>query len=419
MRALPDAETLLVLTSEFGGTAGPKQEGLAPEAYAEALSRTRVAPAPSGPVIPDSFRLFEALEAGALPIADTVTSAHGHEPTYWHAVCGGEPPFPTTDSWEKLPQLLEQARADWPANVNRATAWWGSRKRELALGLDATVRRLAGVRAPDEGDDEITVVITTSPTPTNPSTESIGEVYRSVRERLGHNAEVIIAADGVRPELEHRRQAYEEYLRALIYTAHHEENMVVLRFDEWRHQALTTAAALEHVVTPLVLFLEHDTPLQGPSPDWDACGYALHDGVADLIRFHHESRVLPEHEHLMIGDPDEVEGVWLRPTVQWSQRPHLARTLWYRQQLATYFGSRSRTMIEDTMHGVVDYHWRTFGTPGWEQFRLWLYHEPDEHGSIQRSGHLDGRGDDPKFPMRYAYDGEQPPGAPAPSRRLT
>lgn len=414
---MPASRTLLVTTSEFGGPASPSGQGLTPESYAEALARTMVAPAPSGPVIPDSFRLFEALEAGAVPIADTVTPADGSEPTYWNAIVrDARSPFPVVNTWEGLESIVGLIRDTWPREANRCGSWWAMHKRWLTLELDRTVRRLMREAPPDSGTDEITVVITTSPAPLHPSTADVETVISSVRAQLP-TAEILIAADGVRPEqTTERGQAYEGYLRALIWVAQHEHNVAVVRFPEWGHQAHTTRETLRHVVTPLVLFLEHDTPLQGPPIDWDGCGDVLHSGAADLIRFHHESHVLEPHEHLMVGDVKEVEGVQMRATVQWSQRPHLVRTLWYREQLDRYFGTNARTMIEDVMHGVVDYHWRTFGLAGWEQFRLWLYHQPDENGSIQRSGHLDSRGSDPKYPMVYAYDGDRPAGAPNPTR---
>lgn len=415
MRTLPPDDAPMYLTDEFGGTAGPSGKGLTPDSYALTLTESAVVPCPSGPVIPDSFRLFEAIQAGAVPIADIVTTAHGREPTYWNTVCGGEVPFPTIVDWATLPAVIDVVMADWPVAANRAGSWWSMRKRELSIKLDATVRELAGTKI-GVSHDEITVVIVTSPTPSNPRTDAIETVIASVRWQLPY-AEIIIAADGVRPEQDDRRADYEQYLRNLIWWAQSVDNVAVMRCESFGHQALTARAALAEVVTPLVLFLEHDTPLQGPAIDWAACADVLHDGTANSIRFLHESHVLEVHKHFLVDGPEEHEGVHLRGTAQWSQRPHLARTLWYRELLSTYFGKRSRTMIEDVMHGVVDYWWRTYGVDGWEQWRLFIYYEPDDNGSIQRSGHLDSRGDDAKYDMVYAYDGERPLGAPRPTWR--
>jgi hypothetical protein len=110
-----------------------------------------------------------------------------------------------------------------------------------------------------------------------------------------------------------------------------------------------------------------------------------------------------------------VEGQPLLRTAQWSQRPHLASTEFYRNVLSRYFGTEARTMIEDVMHGVVDHAWRTDREQGWERFRLWLYAPP---GDVKRSTHLDGRAGESKFEDRwvFAYDGPPPVGAPYPTR---
>ncbi len=66
------------------------------------------------------------------------------------------------------------------------------------------------------------------------------------------------------------------------------------------------------------------------------------------------------------------------------------------------------------MHGVVQdrtYASRIRAVKAWERWRLAVY-APD--GSWQRSAHLNGRGEDRKFPMLIDYDGSQPAGAPAP-----
>jgi hypothetical protein len=65
--------------------------------------------------------------------------------------------------------------------------------------------------------------------------------------------------------------------------------------------------------------------------------------------------------------------------------------------LNDYFPPESRTMIEDRVYGemFVDCTKRR----GWNDWRVYIY-QPD--GDMRRSGHLDGRGDEPKFDMKYA-----------------
>jgi hypothetical protein len=161
-------------------------------------------------------------------------------------------------------------------------------------------------------------------------------------------------------------------------------------FDDHRHQANMTRAALELVDTPYVVFVEHDTPFSDEPIDWPAVLAAMATEHFDVIRFYHEAQPPLEHSHLMIGDPIEVAGCPVQRTIQWSQRPHIAPTGYYRRIISTHFPSTCRTMIEDKMHGVSQ-----DDEPG---NRLAIY---APQGTWRRSLHLDGRGADPKYEMVY------------------
>ena len=378
--------------------------------YAALLAEAKIALCPSGPESPDSFRFYEALEAGCVPLADAATPTRP-EPLFWHYIVGEEPPFPEVSAWDHAPAIITQALAAWPANANRVSAWWMRYKRQLAYRLHADVARVSGrelVMAPDE---QITVVVTSSPAQLHPSTAHLEQTVDSIRHHLPRS-DIVLAFDGVRPEQQHRRGAYEEYVRQACWLAHRRwTNVLPFILPSWRHQALLTRRALELVRTPLVLFAEHDTPLVPEREiDWPALVAAVRSGRAEVVRLYHEAGVHPDHAHLMLDtEPVDVEGAPLLRTVQWSQRPHLARSLWYERLLDDYFAPQARTMIEDVIHGVVQSAWLDHGVPGWEEWRLWLY-APD--GSMQRSLHLDSRGDEDKYPMRFAYPGAPPAGAP-------
>lgn len=266
--------------------------------------------------------------------------------------------------------------------------------------------------------DLITCLVVTSPTASDPSTETIDTTIASVAaheeiERCG----LRVGADGVRPEQRQLSLDYYAKLHAIGETYGH---LVVEELGSWGHQANVMRMLLENVETPLLLFCEHDTPLLPAATcpiDWQGCAETLIAGELDLIRFHHESRVIPEHEHLMLGGDDEDGATRRIPylrTVQWSQRPHLARTDWYRNLIDTYFGPSSRCFIEDCLHGVVSYAWREHGLEGWNRYKLALY--ADMEPTMQRSYHLDGRAGDPKGGQVFAYAGDAwPEGAPAPT----
>jgi hypothetical protein len=367
-------------------------QGLGHREYAALLAATEMVPCPSGPQSVDSFRVWESLEAGAVPVVDSQRPDPGgwliDSSWLWGLVLGGQVPFPVIDDWASFPDLDPEV-----GERARLSAWWAGWKRSWCQRIGSTVHRLSGV-APET--EPVTVLIPTSPIASHPDTAVIEETIASVR--FWHpTAEIVVMCDGVRPEQEHYRARYEEYLSRLCWLAHRDQRILPVIHDEHLHQVEMTRRALDLVSSPLVLFVEHDTPLVTDEPiDWAPLVEAVRSGAADLVRFHFESGVHPEHEHLMLDDkPKDVRGAPLLRTVQWSQRPHLASAAFYRRLLRDEFPEGYVGMIEDHLHGVVHNAWREFGLAGWDRYRLWMY-APE--GNIKRSLHLDGRGDDPKWP---------------------
>lgn len=380
-------------------------QGMERRDYLRALARAKVAPCPAGACTPDSFRLYEALEAGCLPLLDD-TSPKGWS-GFWALMerSGARPPAPTVERWADVGTVIDSEVGDqWPANANRASAWWQGYKRSLAYALDDDVREVSGeeFRSPPTPSaglaDLVTVLMPTSPIPSHPATAVITETLGSV---MAHpqlaGCEAFVMIDGVRPEQEHRRGDYEEYQRRLLQLTNTIPGVVPLRFEDHTHQAKMTRQALEQVRTPLVLFVEHDTPLVGEIP-FVGLAQVILDGTAEVVRLHHEAEVLKPHRYLMADDsPVDVAGVPMQRTAQWSQRPHLASADWYRAMLDKYFGPNARTMIEDRLYGEIATPWverREWG----KECRLWLYAPA---GDMKRSTHLDGRGEDPKYEMTW------------------
>ena len=368
----------------FNGTEGFTQ-GLSHQDYYQLLVESLTVPAPSGPVTLDSFRAYEALEAGAIPVLDLNCPKTQNGTQYWNSVLGLGHPLPTVSHWSELDEVISRYR--YPADTNRIFAWWQQYKRDLGR------RILAGVPGIDSGP--VTVLIPTSPIASHPSTEIITETIATVQQQHP-TAEIIIMIDGVRPQQEHYRERYEEYVQRLLWQCNFMwHNVTPMLFETHQHQANMTRAALDHVRTPNILFVEHDTPLVPDRPfDWPEMYGLLGSKTIDMLRFHHEGRIHPEHEHMMLDEiPVNLDGVWLRRTLQWSQRPHLARTEYYRTILARYFPPDNSTMIEDRMHSVAQTN------P--EENRVAVYCPSDPDGSIVRSYNLDGRKDDPKYEMNY------------------
>jgi hypothetical protein len=107
-------------------------QGDKPEVYYYNMARAKIAPAPSGAVIPDSFRLFEALEAMAIPVADQKCPNDEIIHDYWDWLFQEDTPFPKVVSWDRLFGLREELLAEWPHNMHKITAWWIEYKRNFA-----------------------------------------------------------------------------------------------------------------------------------------------------------------------------------------------------------------------------------------------------------------------------------------------
>jgi hypothetical protein len=358
-------------------------KGINSQEYFDMMRRAKVVPCPSGPNIPDSFRFYEALESGAVPLADA-TCPRG-DWGYWHRVFGSVP-FPVVVDWSTLPALVEENRTQ----LKRVAilAWWEQAKRDLIWRLHDDIANLKGSEPfPPPNTERITVLVSSSPIPSHPSTEIIEQTVTSIRERLPL-AEIIIMQDGIRPEQESYREAYTEYLERLVWLCRR-WRAVPLVFEDFQHQANMTRRGLEMVRDELVLFVEHDTPLVGEIP-FEALSHFILNEDFHLIRFHHEQEIPKEHQYLMRGRAIlKHRGIDYRMirTLQWSQRPHLARTQFYRQWIRDSFPITDRTYIEDRIYGVVE-------AAEWDKFRLGIY---VPKGSIQRSTHLDGRAGDSKF----------------------
>lgn len=383
------------MTGMEGGELHPSggfTQGLDRPTYLNLLARSKASPSPSGPATPDCFRVWEALTAGCVPIVDAVCPKYRDD--YWGLLLGEQPPFPVLADWEKLPYAVEEVVASWPASGNRAWAWWQHHQARKLAALAADIDQVAGAGTATMPGGDVTVLIPTSPIPTHPSTVVIEDTVASVRYWLP-DAQIVVMFDGVRPEQEHRRAVYEDYQRAVLWHCQHDWGRCTpLRFEDHHHQANMTRVALQEVSTPLVLFVEHDTPLVVDCPiDWDGIRRVLLDNRLDVVRFHHEAHILDAHQHLMIDQdgPKNIGGVPFRRTSQWSQRPHLARADYYRRVIGNHFPPSANTMIEDKMHSVCQ-------DQSWHLNRLAVYAPP---GNLKRSLHSDGRGDDPKYEMRY------------------
>jgi hypothetical protein len=229
--------------------------------------------------------------------------------------------------------------------------------------------------------DNITIVVVTSILPSHPDTLILDETIASVRSHFPEN-EIILQIDGLRKERLDRKDVYDEFKSRVLWKCLHEwKNVLPIIFDDHSHQTNMMKETIGLVQTAAIVYVEGDAPITPNAEiDWQKCLDMLEYEKANTIRFHFEASIPADHEHLMLG----IEDGFMK-TLQWSQRPHLSLTKYYREVVLP--ACDDRTFIEDKFHGVVQ-------DDGWDKHKLWIYHP---EGSIKRSYHLDGRAGTRKF----------------------
>jgi len=243
----------------------------------------------------------------------------------------------------------------------------------------------------------ITIVVPVSPIKSHPNTVILEETIGSVRT-LFPTAEIFLTFDGVREEQEERRPDYENFIHRALWLADHIwGNVVPFLFDEHQHQSGMMRHIIDKIDTTLLLYVEQDTPLVVDEPtDFGAITDFILSGYSNAVRLYHEGVMPKEHHHLMHGRTD----VFIE-TSQWSQRPHIASTAYYRRILNSHFTEDAKCFLEDRMYGILEEAERIDGYQGWVQHRVHIY-DPG-HGNMKRSYHIDGRAGEAKYDNTQVY----------------
>lgn len=232
-------------------------------------------------------------------------------------------------------------------------------------------------------DDQVTVLIPTSPIPRHPDTSLIEECVSSIR-RYFPTAHFIILVDGLRPAVEFRRGQYEGYKKNLseLCVSGKLGNTKLSVFASPVQQAIMTRNALEHhVQTPLILFVEHDAILRAqPALEWEAMFDVVLLDKANLVRLYNWDRIWHEHQYLMRGEL-EHRGVKFIKTVQYSQWPLLSSSDYHRK-LLTRIPKMQRTMIEPAVYYQV-------AAEEWEKNKVVIYYPENALTFTHKDGRVD------------------------------
>jgi hypothetical protein len=109
-------------------------QGEQPKDYYRTLSKARVAPAPAGAQVIDTFRFFEAIEMLALPIGDRVDS-NGEMIDYFNYVYPAGIPIEKVKNWNQLQEMLPNLINNYPNNMHQVVCWWLKYKRDFSIKI--------------------------------------------------------------------------------------------------------------------------------------------------------------------------------------------------------------------------------------------------------------------------------------------
>ena len=348
--------------------------------YFYLMARSKKIPCPPGAVSVESFRVYEALEAGCVPVVDDVSPLRSNSDGYWRKLFG-DVGFPTFVNYDNLMGLMGKDISN-----DQVFAWWINKKYQIREQL----KRDLGIKK-----EEVVAVVPVSPIPSHPSTDILEETILSIRSQL--DCPILLTFDGVREEQKDRVDDYDEFKRRMLWKCNYEYTDVLpIIFDRHMHQSGMMRIVLNRIDIPMILYVEQDTPLTPDRDiDWDKCKAYIRSGKTNMIRFHFEEVIPEPHKYLMIGD---VEDGFIK-TAQWSQRPHLANIDFYRTVMKV-FSKYSNCFIEDRAYGFLKVLWDEQGIEGWDKWRVHIYH-PDK--GIKRSYHLDGRAGDDKYESNQVW----------------
>ncbi|MBX7065620.1 MAG: hypothetical protein K1X28_00175 [Parachlamydiales bacterium] len=238
----------------------------------------------------------------------------------------------------------------------------------------------------------ITVITTTNPIPSIPSTEHIYPSQKSLfRIPAFARCKKIIVFDGIQPGFENQMGDYEAYKRAVEFFTMVDpyfSNTELIFCEKWVHLAGAVKEAMARVTTPYVFIHQHDLLLV---KDFDLNGLIATMEANENVK--HVRLALPyANYHWRPWNPpaadEHIVGISFVPLCrhfQWSDNDHISTTAYYRDFVLPQCGhgpmeayldpalSRAREEIDTLCHPI-------FGT--------YLYGGMNDGGYLY---HSDGR----------------------------
>lgn len=266
----------------------------------------------------------------------------------------------------------------------------------------------------DSLDERVTIVLTTSPCISLPSTRCIEEVLASIADFGGlKGARKIIVCDGVKCRdvnkfrsgvvTKEARAKYEVYLQRLMHLTQTQGPLYgaeLLRLEERHGFGHALKRGIMRVVTPYVLVCQHDrsfrrrvrmsdvVKVMDENPD--SVSYV---GFATKTTLQHDRHILSYDLHVERRRFPELE-LELVPLIQWYDSMHLARTSYY---ISKVYGMQRFSnlslggFLEDTIGQVMLAEIREQGVEAHAHFGTFIVEDTINSPTV---GHIDSH--DPK-----------------------
>ena len=119
------------------------------EDYARSLASAKITVCRPTLTTPETCRVYDALEAGCIPIVGTTPCGDGwfaksalNWSHYWEYVLGEKPPFPVIDGPDELAGAVKEVLDNWPERSRIVSSWWKDYKIRLIHTLREEVETL-------------------------------------------------------------------------------------------------------------------------------------------------------------------------------------------------------------------------------------------------------------------------------------
>ena len=190
---------------------------------------------------------------------------------------------------------------------------------------------------------DLTVLVTTSPVPSNPSLEMISRVLDSLARWLGEDYKVLLVCDGCEGSQQVRR-SYEEYKRRLRRLLSNR----IYEVDKRVHQAGAVSRAFARVDTRFILLLEHDFEMVRPPETREILNALDNHREVKFVRLNKRANREAGWDRVLIPWQNVGKPRLLR-TPCWSANPHFAKTEVYKEQVIP--SCRDGRPLEDCLMG--------------------------------------------------------------------